>query len=294
VLAALDEQWVRLALQKVQTLPSDKREKMRQDIGITIANAGWQQKPSTDFGRSMLGCAVIAHSLRRELVEARAGLAQGLPTEILISLAIDWRHEALLSSIDRMGCDGFRRNLEREAAEAAVSANAAPKNYKTVTQQTSALRALGRYEDAVEAGRGLAGDTVQIEVAGRDGFWLVNEYALNPRALSRLDDAIAAMDGVLALGPDCYPDLVPLEINRAGMVIAAGRYQAAIDSLTQTEAQRSGTLNAYGIMWVWAIRPARFVRSVAWKKRRSWRQSWQPSQKITGTRRHPLPHAETI
>jgi tetratricopeptide (TPR) repeat protein len=251
-LAGIDRQWVRIAMQKVQKLPSAKREAARGDMCMALAGVGWQQQPRTDFGDDTLGCAITAESLRGDLSDARAGLAKDPPTDTLVTLAIDRRHQALWPDIDRNAGDGFRKSLENEADRATAAAKASPKDYEVVAHQMQALRALGRFADALQAGEALARDKTQIEVTGNDAFWLVNEYASNLRALGRMDEAIAALDGLLALGLDRYPELVSMAINRDEMVIASGRYQAGYDSLSDLEAHHADQLSSYGRMWVWA------------------------------------------
>ena len=251
VIASLDPLYTRLALQKAAALPPETREAVRGDICIALAQGGWQQAPRTSFGNAMLGCAITAHSLRGKLVEARALLAQSPATDTLVTLAIDRRHRALWPDVDRFGQDGFRKSLEQESARAAAAVAAAPGNYETMMTRMQILRALGRFDEAIVAGKALAGDTAKVEVAGNDGFWLVNEYASDLRASGRMDDAIAALDGVLALGTDRYPELVSLEINRAEMLTAAGRYQAGLDSLAELE-KHPERISPYGMMWVWA------------------------------------------
>lgn len=251
VIATLDPQYTRLAMQKAQALPPEKREAVRGDICIALAEGGWQQAPRTSFGNAMLGCAITAHSLRGELAEARALLAKAPPTDTLVTLAIDRRHRALWPDVNRFGQDGFRKSLEQESARATTAAAAAPGNYETVMTRMQTLRALGRFEEALVAGKALAGDKAKVEVAGTDGFWLVNEYAYNLRAIGRMDDAIAAMDAVLSLGTDRYPELVSMAINRAEMLIAAGRFQAWLDSLAELE-KHPEQVSAYGMTWIWA------------------------------------------
>ncbi|SFN85450.1 DUF3857 domain-containing transglutaminase family protein [Sphingomonas sp. OK281] len=251
VIASLDPQYTRLALQKAQALPAEKREAVRGDICIALAEGGWQQAPRTSFGNAMLGCAITAHSLRGELTEARALLAKAPATDTLVTLAIDRRHRALWPDVDRFGQDGFRKSLELESARATTAVAAAPGNYETVMTRMQTLRALGRFEEALAAGKALASDKAKVEVAGSDGFWLVNEYAYDLRAIGRMDDAIAAIDSVLSLGTDRYPELVSLAINRAEMLIAAGRYQAGLDSLAEVE-KHPEQISAYGMTWIWA------------------------------------------
>ncbi len=251
VIATLDPQYTRLAMQKAQALAPEKREAVRGDICIALAQSGWQQAPRTSFGNAMLGCAITAHSLRGELTEARALLAKAPSTDTLVTLAIDRRHRALWPDVDRFGQDGFRKSLEQESARATAAVAAAPGNYETVMTRMQTLRALGRFEEALIAGKALAGDKAKVEVAGTDGFWLVNEYAYILRAIGRMDDAIAAIDTVLSLGTDRYPELVSMAINRAEMLIAAGRYQAGLDSLAELE-KHPELVSAYGMTWIWA------------------------------------------
>jgi transglutaminase-like putative cysteine protease/tetratricopeptide (TPR) repeat protein len=252
VVAALDKQWIRIAIQKAQHMEPAKRQATRETLCIALVQAGWQQEPRTAFGDVMLGCAIAAHSLRGEMSEAQAGLAKDPPTDTLVTLAIDRRHQALWPEIDRIGSDGFRKSLEQEAARATAAAKASPKDYEIVARQMAALRALGRFDEALAAGDALVKDKAQIEVVGTDAFWFVNEYATDLRARGRIDDAIAVLDGVLALGIDRYPELGSLAINRAEMVIAAGRYQAGLDSLSALEKDHADQLSAYGRMWIWA------------------------------------------
>lgn len=252
VVAALDPQWVRIALQKAQKLAPDKRQIAREDICMALSGAGWQQQPRSDFGDDMLGCAIAAHSLRGELSDARAGLAKNPPTATLVGLAIDRRHQALWPEIDRFAGDGFRKNLESEADRTASAVKAAPKDYQMVSHHMQALRALGRFGEALQAGEALAKDKTQVEVTGNDAFWMINEYAANLRAMGRVAEAIAELDSVLSLGIDRYPELAPLAINRAEMVVAAGQYQAGLDSFSDLEAHHLDQLSLYGKMWIWA------------------------------------------
>jgi len=254
IVTMLDERWVQAAMQKSQALAPDKRQSVREDICIALADAGWQQKPRTAFGSQMAGCALAAHSLRGEKAQTGAALANEPPVDALLTLAIDRRHQSLWPEIDRIGKDGFRAGLEHDAARAATAAKATPRDYQAVTYQMQTLRALGRFQEALVAGKVLAEDKAQFEVVGGDAFWLANEYARNLQALGRYDEAIAAVDGVIALGLDRYPDLVSMAINRGDMLLSAGRYQAVIDAMAELEARHFGRISAYGKMWVWANR----------------------------------------
>ncbi|MFE8585302.1 DUF3857 domain-containing protein [Sphingomonas sp. NCPPB 2930] len=254
IVTGLEDAWVRAALQKIQALPTEARTKAHEDLCIVLSDSEWQQSPRTAFGGSMLGCAIVAQSRRGDLAAVRAGLARTPPTPALLALATDRRHQPLWGDMERLVADGFRQSLTSAAASAEAAARAAPRDYKAVTEQMRTLRTLGRYQEAIAAGKALATDTPRIEMVGHDGFWLANEYAENLQALGRTDEAVAQYDRMLALGIEQYPELVSLAINRAEMLTAAGRYQASIDSLTALEAGQGAKISLYGKMWIWSNR----------------------------------------
>ncbi len=252
VIAAIDKRWVEIALQKVYALPMDQRERSRGNLCIALVDGGWKQSPLTGDGAAMQSCALVAHSLRGELAEARAGLAKAPPTSTLVQMSLDRRHQMLWPELDKGNADHFRKSLERDAARAAEAVKAAPKDYGAITYQMKTLRALGRFAEAVAIGKPLATDKVQLEVAGNEAFWLANEYALNLNALGRNDEGLAVMDLILSLGIDNYPELSALAVNRSEMLLASGHYQQAFDAMGALETQHIDKLNTYGKMWIWA------------------------------------------
>lgn len=254
VLAAIDKQWVRFAIQKTRALPAEKREAAREDLCILLDQVGFQQQPRTGIGKGILDCAIVAHSRRGELAAARAALAKGPTTAAGVYLALDRRHQALWGDVDRLMGSGFRKSLEQDVKTATAAAEAAPRDYPQRTEQMQTLRAVGRYAEAIAAGKALADDKAQIEVIGADAFWLVNEYARNLWALGRFDEALGRMSDLLALDVQRYPDLGPLAINRSEMLLRLERYQETVDALTSLETKAPTSLNDVGKMWLWANR----------------------------------------
>lgn len=252
IVASLDQRWVQSIHQHLNKLPSADREKATQDLCITLADSGWQLNPRTSIGGQMLTCAIEAHSRRGDLDKARAGLALNPGGATLAMLAIDKRHEALWPDIDKFAADGFRKSLEQDAERAAAIAKAAPRDAKAVMAYMRALRVLGRNLEAINAGKALAADKAQIETVGDDAFWLVDEYSKDLAAVGRTDEAIGALDGLLALGIDSYPSLISMAINRAGLLNDAARHQEALDAATAVDEKYASHVSAYGQMWVWA------------------------------------------
>ncbi len=254
VVATLDEQWVRAAFQRVQQLAPDQRTPVREDICLSLVDGGWQQAPRTAFGDTMLGCAIMAHARRGQAAEARALLAKDPPTGPLVMLGMDRRYQAFWPAMDRLAADRFRSSLDGDLRRSAAAAKATPGDYKAVLRHMQALRALGRFDEAIAAGKAMASDRAKIEMVGNDAFWLVNEYAAGLRMAGRGDKAIAAMDQVLALGIGQYPELGSLAINRAEMLLGAGKDQAALDSLNDLATHHSASLSPYGQAWIWSDR----------------------------------------
>lgn len=257
VVGTLDENWVRASLQKAQGLSSENRTKVRDDMCLALVGAGWQQSPRSSFGDIILSCSILAHARRGQSAEVRALLAKDPPTASMVALASERRYQTLWPDMDRLGADHFRKALEGDAKRAGVAARAAPTDYKTVARYMQSLRALGRFDEAIAAGKALASDRAKIEMVGTDAFWLVNEYAANLHMAGEIDGAIAAMEMVIGLGIEQYPELASLAINRAELQIASGKYQAGIDSLTALDPKH---LSAYGQMWIWSNRACALYR----------------------------------
>lgn len=254
IVATLDERWIQGALGQVQALEPAKRQAAREDICLALSASGWQQTPRTAFGDTILRCAILAHVRRGQMAEARALLANEPSAKTLVTLAAERRYQSFWPAVDRMMADHFRGALQADARRAAAAAKAAPTSYKAVLYQMQTLRALGRFDEAIAVGKPLATDRARIEMVGPDGFRLVNEYAAALKMAGRPDEAIAALDLVIGLGIEQYPDLAPIAINRADMLSAMGKDQAALDSFNSLAADHLDRLNAHGRSYVWAGR----------------------------------------
>lgn len=252
VIAKLDESWVKILMRRIRALPVDNRKTTNDDVCIILTTGGWQLDPRSSMGNGMLDCAIAAHVQRGDLDKARAGLAQQPAAETLVRLAIDKRDAALWPDLDKMGRDGFHTALERDVTDAAAAAKQAPTDYKILTRYMRSLRAVGRTAEAIAVGKAMAADRQQIEATGEDAFWFVNDYAISLANTGQTDQAIAALDGLLALGMDNYPSLISIAINRAVMLNHAERHQAALDWLNNLEAHDAAKVSPYGMMWILA------------------------------------------
>lgn len=238
--------------QKLRKLPADQRDRPRDDVCITLADAGWGLDPPTGYGASILGCAILAHAARGEWDAARKGIGRNPGTQTLLSIGMDRRYQTLWPDIDRLARDGFQTSLEQDFARAAAAAKAAPADFSLAGDQIRALRRLGRYEEALAVAKPFLGNRTRIETEGDHAFWVINDQAEVLKSLGRTDAALAAFDDALSYGIDSYHTLVGIAINRAILLVDAGRHAEALAAMQDLEAKHDASLNPFGRMFVWS------------------------------------------
>ncbi|AHE52515.1 DUF3857 domain-containing protein [Sphingomonas sanxanigenens] len=252
--ARIEPDWLRSSFwPQLQGLKPAERKRLREEACTMLAGAGWRQQPATEEGESMVGCAVKVALDRGDVPGARALLARGLAVDALVDLAIDRRYQALWPDIDRVRGNGFRAPIETAVAKAAAAAKAAPDDFDAVLRHVRALRLAGDPAAAVAAGKRLAEDRARIEATGGQAFWLVNDYAYALVDAGRTDDAVAAMDAIIALGLETYPHLVSQIINQSETLMEAGRFDRALAVLAMVEGEET-PVSGYGRMWILATK----------------------------------------
>jgi len=252
VMANFDRRWQQIVFQRIRALEPAKREAARDDFAVVLAEAGWGQTPRTAEGDMALDQAIGAQVRHGNLDAARALLARGPLAGDAANLAIDRRYQAIWPALEGARQDGFRKMLDHDVATAAEAAAKAPDDFSSVRRYIRALREAGRFAQAVDAGRRLAGMKAKIEVGGDDAFWFVNDYAYSLAEAGRVDEAIAQLDGLIALGIDQYPGLISQMINRAEILNFAGRHEQALKALQELDDKYARNASTYGKMWVWA------------------------------------------
>lgn len=250
-IVALAPEWVSAIEQKLRTLPADKREQPWQDVCITLADGGFGMEPRTAQGSYILGCAIRAHAERGEWDAARKGIALNPGTHALLSIGMDRRYQALWPEIDRIGHDAFQSSLEQDLARAVAAARAVPDNDKLATARITALRRLGRYDQALAVAEPLLANRSRIETVGDDAFWLIDDKARVLRSLGKGDAALAALDQALTFGIEEYHTLAGIAINRAELLNDAGRHAEALAAMQDLESKHDSLINGFGRMFVW-------------------------------------------
>jgi transglutaminase-like putative cysteine protease/tetratricopeptide (TPR) repeat protein len=248
VVATLDLNWIRVARQHIGQRPEGERRALRDDLCIALAESGWNLAPRTEGGDAMLGCAIGALARKGELARARTLLALDPGSASLTQMAMDRRYEALWPELDRQGADGFRKVLEREVSAAAAAQKAAPASYPLAQRLVTALRRLGRLQEAADLARPMVSDHATVENVGEDAAWLVDAYANVLQSQGKPGEALAAFDDLMKMGIDNYPWLVSLAINRATVLNAMGRHGEVLTALAELEV--AGKPSPYGRRWM--------------------------------------------
>lgn len=247
-----DMDWMRFIQQQIRTLPEEQRQNARHELCILLAGSGWHMEPRTVEGVSMLGCAIQGQLQRGNVAEARKLIALQPSADTLASLAMDKRYQAIWPDLAKGQADGFAKNIEQAIVTAKATVAKAPDDFGAATGLIQALRTAGKAPEAIAAGKLLAARRDKIEATGDTAFWFVNEYAYALADAGRTDDAIAQMDGLMALGVDQYPTLVSQVINRAEMFNHGDRPEQALAALTEAEDKYAAHASMFGKMWIWA------------------------------------------
>lgn len=252
VVATLNRDWVQYLFGQIRNLPAAERENANDEFCIILASGKWRLEPRTVEGNGMLECAIKAHLKRNQIAEARALLAEYPAANALAKLAIDKRYQAIWPELDGMAASGFKDRINEEVAHAAEAAKQAPDDFGAATRYVRALRIAGKADQAVVAGKALSEKSDRIEASGDPAFWFVNEYAYALAEAGQVDNAIAQMDGLIALGVDIYPTLVSQVINRAEMLNHWGRSSLALAAFAEAEEKYAQHASLFGKMWIWA------------------------------------------
>lgn len=252
VVKTFDTSWMQYLSQRINAMPAEKRQEMRDDLAVMLAAVEWQMDPRTGEGFSVLGGAIRAHLRRGDLAEARRLIALQPSPDTLTALAMDKRYQAIWPDLAKAEADGFAKSIDQAVTLARAAAAKVPGDFSTTTALMRALRTAGKSEEAIAVGRKLAAGRDRIEATGEPAFWFVNEYASALADVGRHEEGIAQMDAVLALGIDQYPALVSQLINRAEMFNHADMPDRALAAMTEAEEKYAGKASQYGKMWMWA------------------------------------------
>jgi hypothetical protein len=234
-----------------QELAERKAKPEKQRLAQALLTIGW---PSPDR-------AAIGDSYRRILIDGRVdadpAAARVLAAEImdpaqLVPLLVAHRYDPLFASdAERLArLDAVVAAFDRHT-QARLEGHADDPDL--LLDRAQFLRSVARDRDALALLQPWVDDLSRAEQSGEKGFWLVNEAAYALKALGRSQEAVAAMEQLIALDLGEHPYLINMAINHGAILNAAQRYADAAAYIEGLWATAKDQASPYGHMWMWSI-----------------------------------------
>lgn len=179
-----------------------------------------------------------------DLAQARTALDKIDDPAALLSIAEDRRFAPLWPSLEAAGRFDWRAVAQARLATFEARSAAQPLVLRHVHERIDALRALGRFDEAVALGADYDRRLLRnqpFDDAEEQAPWLRNTYAYALADLGRTDEA----DKVMARATG--DDGVSQRINRSEMLVTAGAHAEALRVLDSVDAKNA---TPFGLMWV--------------------------------------------
>jgi len=227
------------ALRKTRDDPAAKLELLTR-----LRQPPWSTDSAKDASAN--GWALSQAQLLMETGDAtKAGilLEGATATFVLLQVAQDRRFAPLWPALEQAGRFDWTRVAEAELALTRAQATRRPESLEPIATQIDALRAMGRYDEALALGDAYAvrlDKGERFDDANTQRAWLLNNHAYTLYDLGRFDDADRVMKS--AQGRDG----VSQRINRAELLSNAGKPAQALEVLSEVKEKQS---SPYGLMW---------------------------------------------
>jgi tetratricopeptide (TPR) repeat protein len=193
-----------------------------------------------------LGLARISAEAGDE-TKAIALLDRATAPGVLMTVAQDRRFARIWPELEAAGRFDWIKVQTSDLQHWRDLAEREPGRLLNISSQIDALRALGRYDEALALGQAYARRLKAGEAfddADEQRPWLLNAHAYTLYDLGRYDEADAVMTEAEGIGQN--GDGVSQRINRAELLIDAGQVARALKVLDTVKDKQSST---YGLMW---------------------------------------------
>lgn len=167
----------------------------------------------------------------------------------LKSLLTNRKYEALWSSVPTEE-QALVEMAERWVDTTARLVEQSPDDFEALHRHIEALMTAKRYDDAIEFAKPIIADWARIEAVGDYAYWFVNAYAESLSEAGRKDEALDAMDRVVAIGVSNDSDLINQAINRASLLVRWGEFERALAATNDIENLGEDVANEYGWMLI--------------------------------------------
>lgn len=249
--ADLNHDWV---MRLSRTLTRLEEEKLADDLMISLAAAQYQFEDKDNVETTYYSKAIKALAERGDTKTAGLYLGEVSNPDLIADILMNVEMKGLWSEAEKIAGPNLSKVLEKHVKDTRKKSNSNKRDLVAMREHLSALRQVGRSQDAVAYGKKAAANWARIEAVGEDGFWFINEYAYALADIDRIDEAEELLKRLMALGLDKYPDLVSMGINRASLLLSAGRYEDALKLALIYEFNSDFRASDYGEMWLYATK----------------------------------------
>lgn len=227
----------------------------RESLLLAVARAAHKtQTEDIDEIRWVFAESVEILSKRGEVDEASQYLRYVKSPKVLAGLLADRDTEAIWAAVEQDAGPDLSHAIDGYLAYAKEAADAAPGDFKKLQRHLDALRLAGRIREAVEFGEPIVQDWQQIEAVGEDAYWFVNDYVYVLSDAGKPDQAQALMARLVGLGISENGQLISMAINRAGLLMHWGKFDASLKAIEDIENLDGKYASDYGMMWIYDIK----------------------------------------
>lgn len=224
----------------------------RESLLLATARAIDQTRStSVDDYRWVFAEAVEILARRGEVSDASRFVAYVKDPEALAELLAKRETESIWNTIEDLAGGDLSGAIAEYVDYTRDAAEQSPDDYDRIRRHIRALRIAGRSQDGVDFGAAHIDNWAQIEAVGDDAYWFVNEYAYALSSTGQLDEALDLMGRLVSLGIRENGQLISMAINRIGLLLLWGRFEAALDAIAELEDLDDDAASDYGWMWVY-------------------------------------------
>lgn len=228
----LSEEWLWRLL---RDLEDDSAFEAHDSLLIAAAKAQHANSTGADQDRALYAAAIEPLIKANDIETASTLVAEVNDPEMLALLLSKRASEPVWDIIESKFGSDLSIALDRFVDKSKAEADAEESDFRIQARYLNALRQAGAYDEAMEHGEAVTSNWARIEAVGEEAYWFVNEYAYALADSGRVDEAIATFDRILDFGIEENPNLISMAINRAHVLLTAGRYERAIEASTALE-----------------------------------------------------------
>ena len=231
---------------------AEENEK-RGEIGVALAAAQLAHLDDMEDPQEWFFSEAVKASIRNgDLKNAEQYLPHIYHPIYYMDLLMDKEFQPIWATASDLGGPRLQEFTSRFVERARERASEAPDDIQKQSEYLDALRYAGKFQAAVEVGRPIVEDWSRIEAVGRDGYWLVNNYAYALSEIGDLEGANSMLEKLTDLGISENADLINMAINHASILLNWERYDDALQVVSELEGLDDENIASdFGWMWIY-------------------------------------------